>query len=274
MDQRSRREALIRMVQERNGINFRDPDYVHEPNKVAQEMCNMTLKHSNNMKALGLLREVDLHGLGEIDVRHHGLSARRAPFDNAKLLMAPFKINNNQTPYTVLLFDPLLIEQFQSKGYVQIPMGIFLDHIPQGILDGSAFNEGSGSSSSTAGDAVPTPVPQMDPPNGWWSKLTLEMVTVKNVIDLVEVGSSHLKAALDWSGKCIQGGTDSSNYTNLMKYYCGCKLQLRDGLITTASDWKKRNTPTTAKLFAEVRKPKDLTWKQFALQLRAAVIDV
>ena len=39
--------------------------------------------------------------------------------------------------------DPLLIEQFQSKGYVQIPMGIFLDRVPPGILDGSAFTSGS-----------------------------------------------------------------------------------------------------------------------------------
>ena len=114
MDQRSRREALIRMVQERVGINTRDPDYVYEPEKVAQEMCNFTLKHSNEMKALGLLREVDLFGLRDLDLKHHELSARRAPFDNAKLMLAPFKINNGQTPYTVLSFDPLLIEQFQS----------------------------------------------------------------------------------------------------------------------------------------------------------------
>ena len=56
MDQRSRREALIRMVQERVGINTRDPDYVYEPEKVAQEMCNFTLKHSNEINALGLHR--------------------------------------------------------------------------------------------------------------------------------------------------------------------------------------------------------------------------
>ena len=35
MDQRSKREALIRMVQERVGINRRDPSYVYEPDKVA-----------------------------------------------------------------------------------------------------------------------------------------------------------------------------------------------------------------------------------------------
>ena len=56
MDQCSRRDALIRMVQERVGINTRDPDYVYETEKVAQEMCNLTLKHSNEINALGLLR--------------------------------------------------------------------------------------------------------------------------------------------------------------------------------------------------------------------------
>ena len=64
---------------------------------------------SSDMQALGLLREVDLFGLRDLDLKHHELSARRAPFDNAKLMLAPFKINNGQTPYTVLSFDPLLI---------------------------------------------------------------------------------------------------------------------------------------------------------------------
>ena len=240
----------------------------------------MTLKHSSNMKALGLLRDVDLFGLRDLDVKHHELSARRAPFDNAKLLMAPFKINNNQTPYTVLSFDPLLIEELESKGYVQIPMGIFLDRIPPGILDGSSFTEGSKAleeamafTSPRTADAAPVAVQQMDPLSGWWSKLSLEMVIVQNIIDLVEVGTFHLKPALEWSGKCIQGGTDSSNYTNLMKYYCGSRLQVKDGHLTPASNWKKTKTPTTAKMYAELRKPKDLTWKQYALQLKAELIN-
>ena len=218
MDQRSRREALIQMVQERLGINTRDADYVYEPEKVAQEMCNFTLKHSSDMKNLDLLREVDLFGLRDLDLRHHELSARRAPFDNAKLLLAPFKVNNGQTPYTVLLFDPL-----------------------------------------------------MDPLSGWWSKLSSEMLIVQNVLDLVEVGSLQLKAALDWQGKCLQGSTDSSNYTNLLKYYCGCRLQLKEGILSTSSPWKRTKTATSAKLHAEMTKPTHITWKQYALQLRDSV---
>ena len=236
-------------------------------------MCNFTLKHSKDMKAIGLLREVDLFGLRDLDIKHHELSAKRAPFDNAKLLMAPFKINNNQTPYTVLSFDPLLIEQFVSKGYVQIPMGIFLDRVPHGILDGSAFTDGykpleeAMAYSSTANPVEPTIVRQMDPLSGWWSKLSTEMIIAQNIIDLVEVGSLHLKAALDWKGKYIHGGTDSSNYTNLLKYYCGCRLQLRDGILTSYCYWKKTKTPTQTKFYAELKKPKDLSWKQYALQI-------
>ena len=172
------------------------------------------------------------------------------------------------------MFDPLLIEQFESNGYVQIPMGIFLDRVPHATLDGSAFADGSKALeeamtfSFPANVDEPTIVKQMDPLSGWWSKLSTEMLILQNIIDLVEVGSLHLKAALDWKGKCIQGGADSSNYTNLLKYYCGCRLQLREGLLNSSSNWKKTKTPTQTKLYAELKKPKDVSWKQYALQIR------
>ena len=171
-----------------------------------------------------------------------------------------------------------MIEQFQSKGYVQIPMGIFLDRVPPGILDGSAFTSGSKAleeamayTTSDPEASAPSTVQKMDPLNGWWSRLSSEMIIVQNIIDLVEVGSMQLKAALDWQGKCIQGSTDSSNYTNLLKYYCGCRLQLQEGLLTTASNWKRTKTASAAKLHAELSKPSDVSWKQYALQIRGSV---
>ena len=97
------------------------------------------------------------------------------------------------------------------------------------------------------------------------------MLIVQNIIDLMEEGSLPLKAALDWKGNCIQGGTDSSNYTNLLKYYCGCRLQLQDGILNSYSNWKKTKTPTQTRLYAEMKKLKDLSWKQHALQIRDAL---
>jgi hypothetical protein len=280
MNAKERLENLVKCAQTNMGINTNDVSAVYVSERVAEGMAIYTMRHAEIMKQNKMSISVDLYNLKNINKVRMDLSAPRAPVEQCKVMLAPYQVDS--LPYVALVCDPQLIPEFESHKWTAVNFGIFTEVVPPGIFDGSAertviatdsrIQPSGGAQSSTH---VHTPAERLNPLTGYWKKIKDELTIVQDVIYLVEEGVGHLKPAIDWELTVPPySSTDTSNYTNLLKYYIGIKLKMREDGLAASAKWHVRGFQSELTLKADLGKETrekettKLTWKQYALHLK------